>query len=387
MRFKFKCYLFSVGLCIVLTCVIWKIRVTKKIASQNVIVFNGGLNKEFQEDRGIVIQPGGVLAEKTEEIDVGCHKDPSNSPIEICEKVRYRKYQRSDNAAILGNGKCVLNETGDEREKLVLITNFVDFRHDSYRNNMHWLLERTQTSFHVDVEQALEARMTEIIHTLQVNLENNIIESIHVLVQEAESVKFLRSLALSKSEKMVIQMVENVTMFMQFSYACRCLKDRIIVICHQDNVLGAGWDKLQPQVLKSEKIFYSLTRHSALGSKCFASRVYNCGPDETYTGSHDTFVFHVKDDITEEMLKPLSLVTPNMQGQEQLLMYMLETQFGYTVLNPCLTLFVHHQHCVPIRDKGRKNMESLRKGFKTWQKYVGFSELVQKSLTVPNKTL
>eukprot|EP00794_Sanderia_malayensis_P012921 gene12920-14253_t len=359
-------------------------------------MFNDGLSakKKFQEDRGIVIQPGGILAEKTEEIDVGCHKDPSNSSIKICEKFRYRKYQRINNAAILGNGKCVLHETsqkrnvvGDEQEKLVLITNFVDFRHDSYRKNMHWLLERTQTSFHVDVEQALEARMTEIIHTLQCNLENNIIESIHVLVQEEESVKFLRSLGLSKSEKMVIQMVENVTMFMQFSYACRCLKDRIVVICHQDNILGAGWDKLQPRVLKSEKIFYSLTRHSALGSKCFASRVYNCGPNEPYHGSHDAFVFHVKGDITEEMLKPLSLVTSNMQGQEQLLMYMFETQFGYTVLNPCLTLFVHHQHCVPVRDKGRKNMESLRKDFEKWKKWVGFSELVQKNLNIVNKKL
>eukprot|EP00794_Sanderia_malayensis_P010244 gene10244-11296_t len=180
--------------------------------------------------------------------------------METCEKFRYRKYQRTNNGAILRNGKCVLNETGekrnvvgDEREKLVLITNVVDFRYDNYRNNMHWLLERTQTSFHVDVEQALEARMTEIIHTLQSNLENNIIESIHVLVQEAESVKFLRSLGLSKSEKMVIQMVEKVTMFMQFSYACRCLKDRIVVICHQDNILGAGWNKLQPKLGKGKR--------------------------------------------------------------------------------------------------------------------------------------
>ncbi len=39
---------------------------------------------------------------------------------------------------------------------------------------------------------------------------------------------------------------------------------------------------------------------------------------------------------------------------EHILVWMFRKKMGYTVLNPCLTLIVHHQHCVPLREKNRR---------------------------------
>lgn len=261
------------------------------------------------------------------------------------------------------NGKCVsvrpvtdvFNTQNSYRSKHVtLLTNFVDFRHQNYRPNLRFGEHDPPSDYQ------LEERMAEITTTLQSNLQHPNIASIHILVQEWESLQFLRSLDLVNREKMVIQFVnETVTMKMQLIYASRCLAGKIVSISHQDNMFGAGWNRLEPNILKETKILYALTRHSALNSSCKAAKSFVCDDGASYVGSHDTFVFYVRN-ITTDQLKPLDSVTPNLNGMENVLMWLFRDVLGYKVLNPCKILFVHHQHCVSIREKGRRRVNTRK---------------------------
>ena len=259
--------------------------------------------------------------------------------------------------AKLSNGECISvtdTQNSNRSKYLILLTNFVDFRHRNYRSNLR-IGERDPPS-----DYQLEDRMAEIIKTLESNLQHPNIASIHILVREWESVQFLRSLDLVNGENMIIQFVnESVTMKMQLIYASKCLKGNIVSISHQDNMFGAGWDRLQPNILKENKILYALTRHSAWNSNCTAAKSYVCDDGAKYVGSHDTFVFYVQN-ITTSKLKPLDLVTPNLNGMENVLMWLFRDVLGYKLLNPCKILFVHHQHCVSIRDKGRRRVNTRK---------------------------
>ena len=264
--------------------------------------------------------------------------------------------------AKLSYGECVsvrpvtdaLNTQNSSRGKhVILITNFVDFRHRNYRQNLRFEGRDPPSA------NQLEERMAEITTTLQSNLKHPIIASAHIMVGEWESVQFLRSLDLVNRGKILIQFVnETVTMNMQLLYAIRCLKGNIVSISHQDNMFGAGWNQLEPDILKERKIMYALTRHSAFNSSCKDAKRYTCDDDSIgYVGSHDTFVFYVRN-IAADQLKPLDSVTPNLNGMENVLMWLFRDVLGYTLVNPCKTLFIHHQHCVPKREKYRPRVNT-----------------------------
>ncbi len=293
-------------------------------------------------------------------INLGCRKDPQNKTKKICENFEYSEHTQLKtgfNEAVLGNGSRIPRISSQSentgQEKIIWLTNFVDFRHANYRKKMSWKLDDNEFAEGQSiVDNALEARMFEVIDALQKNLEQQMIDTIHILVEEWESIDYLRTLDLTNSGKMVLQFVNgSVTMNKLFLYATKCLKDRIVAISNQDNMMGAGWDQLQPNLLRRNKILYAITRNPSFKSACFVSAGYSCSSGG---GSYDTFIFHVKADITKERLKLMDTVTANTRGMEHVLIWVFRKELGYTVLNLCLTLIVHHQHCVPLRENKRR---------------------------------
>lgn len=76
-------------------------------------------------------------------------------------------------------------------------------------------------------------------------------------------------------------------------------------------------------------------------------------------GSHDVFAYHVKDIFTQDILKILD-IEQNKFGLENYFIWVFQNKLKFKVLNPCLTLYTHHQHCVPLRAKSttRKRMNN-----------------------------
>jgi len=239
----------------------------------------------------------------------------------------------------------------DDSGKFHVLTNFVPFNSKELRKKL--LIDGKPPT-----DQQLEERMSEILECLQKNLNNNNIANVHVLVFGEETIIYLQSLQLQNSRKLILYKNDNwPTILDQLTYASNYLQGRMVVMCHQDNYIGEGWEKVNHTVLKRERLMYALTRHPS-PSKCNGTTTsFHCGEGFPYLGSHDAFVFFVNETIDRQKLVELD-VTPNINGMENVLMWIYKTRLKYRILNPCKVLFVYHMHCIPIRETGRKRINN-----------------------------
>ena len=230
-----------------------------------------------------------------------------------------------------------------------IVTTFVPFDNKDIRSNL-------VVNGKPPTDGQIAARMAEITDCLQRNLNHTKIAFVHVLVFCEETSTYLRSLNLQNSQKLIIHKTnESTTMLQKLMYASKYLQGKIVIICHQDNFIGEGWEQVNHNILKRERLMYALTRHPS-PSKCKATmEAPNCGKGFPYVGSHDAFVFYVNGSLPLHELVELN-VTPNINGMENVLIWIFETKLNYKVLNPCKVLIVYHLHCVAIRDKGRRRI-------------------------------
>ena len=263
--------------------------------------------------------------------------------------------EKENDIPVITNKDGCPNKSGassSSKEKLHLVTNFLFIKHKNYKANLYY-------GYGTLTDDVLDARMMEVLDCLQVNLLHPHIQRVHVLIREKEAVDFLKRMDLKNADKMVIRLTnESVTMKSQLIYASNCLKNSVVAISHQDNKFGSGWERLNSEIFLSKKIVYALTRHTALNISCAGSKgSANCDPGYPYLGSHDTFVFGVTKGFTHEELKPMESVTPNLYGMENVMIWLFK-KLGYKVTNPCPLLHVHHHHCVAVRDKNRKRINT-----------------------------
>ena len=236
--------------------------------------------------------------------------------------------------------------------KFHVVTNFIHFRYGHYQSNLSY-------GYGVLTDDVLHARAMEVVDCIQDNLLHPLIKKVHVLVRERETLNFLKRIDFISGKKMIIQLTdEPVTMKQQLIYASNCLKNEIVAISHQDNKFGQGWERLKPEILLKKKVVYALTRHTALNIACQGSDGSpNCNPGSQYVGSHDTLVFGVTSKFIPSELQIPDLVTPNLNGMENVLIWSFQ-KLGYKVMNPCRVLHVHHHHCVKVREHSRKRVNN-----------------------------
>ena len=254
-------------------------------------------------------------------------------------------------------------ESPSSDTKIELITGFVDLLHPYYRKMLGDLKHISDRP----ANTTMHARHMEVINVLQLNLLHSMIQNVHVVVLSQRIASYLKSLYLKNSEKLIIRVTgKDVGLKEQLEYASECLNGTIVAITNQDNTIGKGWDnKDYIRILKEKKIMYSLTRHSTAtedpkhSSNCTwtQSPYNNCDPGGIYWGSHDTFILQVRRWTSEE-LDGLTNVTPDKPGMENVFMWHFQTIMGYTILNPCQVLFVHHHHCIPVRALNRQRINT-----------------------------
>ena len=232
-----------------------------------------------------------------------------------------------------------------------LVTTFVPYDHEDVRNGL--LINGLPPT-----DQEIKARMAEVFECLRRNLENLFVSHVHVLVMRESTIRRLKMLDFKYMHKLVIHNNSvSPTIKDKIYYATKYLKGKMVILLHQDNFLGPGWEKVNPSVLRKNRLMYALTRHPTNCSASYAAA--HCGDGYPYIGSHDIFVFYVRGDITADKLAELD-VPPNSYGMENVLLWIFKERLGYKVLNPCKVLKVYHKHCIPVRDNWRKRID--RKG-------------------------
>ena len=228
-----------------------------------------------------------------------------------------------------------------------LVTTFVPFDHEDVRKGLF-------INGLPPTDQEIKARMTEVFECLRRNLENQFVSHVHVLVMGESTIRRLKMLDFKYIHKLVIHNnFASPSIKDNIEYATKYLKEKMVILLHQDNFLGPGWEKVNPSVLRENRLMYALTRHPTNCSASYGSA--HCGEGYPYIGSHDIFVFFVRGDITADKLTELD-VPPNSNGMENVLLWIFKERLGYKVLNSCKVLKVYHKHCIPVRDNWRKRI-------------------------------
>ena len=196
-------------------------------------------------------------------------------------------------------------------------------------------------------EDVLSAREKEYVTVLQRNLRHDLVRCIHLLTTNAEEMwQRLKKFDLPKNNKLLVSEVKSIEMVRDvFEYISQNLVGRDVMFVNADIWLGNGFDRIDPQVMCRQRIMYTLTRLITEGESCgsinFCMRFY--------TGSHDSFLFHVTEALPKRALEHLNfrIASP---GMENVLIWVFQKKLNYCTLNPCSILETFHLHCSPIRN-------------------------------------
>ena len=193
------------------------------------------------------------------------------------------------------------------------------------------------------------------------NLNHPLIKNLYILVQHNESVRFLQNIDFKNSSKLVIVLSENgITVKDCFTYIAACLQGEIAMLTNSDITVGEGFEKVDPALLRENKLMYALTRHSTYDK-------YGICDVKLFVGCVDSFLFYVRQFKSTDF-NLLSISQRNEPGLEQVIMYMFHREFGWKVINPCKILKTYHQHQVPAKNyKGKPiNMKKVKNNKGQW---------------------
>ena len=204
---------------------------------------------------------------------------------------------------------------------------------------------------HEGSEQAIKQREQEYMSTLQINLDHDHVKRIHILSNNADKLEQrLMDFQISNRRKLVIAQRKSVKMTRDiYDYISENLVGVDVMFLNGDIYLGDGFDRVDPIVMRKNKIMYTLTRQ--------VKKEESCGErdkclERKYIGSHDTFLFHLTEPIPESALQHLNLEFAS-RGVENVVMWVFKTKLGYCLLNPCTILKTFHLHCSKLRNTNR----------------------------------
>lgn len=181
------------------------------------------------------------------------------------KKIEYFKYLpnltlNKKNKAKIGHGECIppAKMENPKKMKMILMTDFIPYFEKVHRDKSEISGSRPPTDDEID------ARLYEVVETLQLNLNHEHIQAIYVFVDSLTAVDYLSSLNLINSENLVIQhLPKQHTIKTYVEFAAGCFMDRIVVIGQQDILFGKGWDQVSYKVLSESRLMYALTRQPA----------------------------------------------------------------------------------------------------------------------------
>ena len=232
-------------------------------------------------------------------------------------------------------------------------------------------------------DEALLKREKEYMTALQRNLNHDHVRRIHVLTDSGEKLtQRLKKAELSNQSKLLTFELKRIeTTRDVFEYVSQHLVGIDTMFLNGDNYLGSGFDCVDPDVMRKNKIMYAITRQVKKEETC-GEKDYCTGMH--YQGSHDAFLFHLTEPFAEDALKHLEFTFPY-YGMENIVIWIFKTKLKYCVLNPCTILEVFHLHCSSLRNyRGRVN-NANNTGLSPFTKELVCNSSDQVSSTSPNK--
>ncbi|XP_071119025.1 uncharacterized protein [Haliotis cracherodii] len=205
-----------------------------------------------------------------------------------------------------------------------------------------------------------EARAEEYITGLSRTLIHPHIHEVHLLYDQdllPDHVNKKLS-SVSIQQKLFFHYLQNTRQALStFRFAFEKLQGRLVMVTQADVYPERGFDLIDIERLKSERLMYALTRHGRLEESCDMSGDF-CDEGRKFVGSHDTYIFVPQGRLTASAID--SLTTDTMAwGIDLVITWVFQNVLSYRVLNPCKVVFVYHIHCTYIRNTGRQRVNTV----------------------------
>ena len=203
----------------------------------------------------------------------------------------------------------------------------------------------------------LKPRQLEHITVLQRNLNHSLINRVYIMTGNGpDTEEYLHGQDLPNRHKIsVVESKQWYTMRGVFQFISDNLVGKDTMYANGDMYLGNGFENVNATELRENKIFYALSRRGKQEEACKMEDY--CGGDFQYLGSHDVFLFHLKEPIPEVALQKLDFKVPS-SGSENVLIAVFAKMLHYCSLNPCKTLETYHLHCSGIRPGKRERVNT-----------------------------
>ncbi|XP_067679676.1 uncharacterized protein [Haliotis asinina] len=204
-----------------------------------------------------------------------------------------------------------------------------------------------------------EARAEEYITGLTRTLLHPHIQDVHLLYDQDLLPDYVRK-KLSNvpfHRKLFFHYLQNTRQAIStFRFAFEKLQGRLVMVTQADVYPERGFDLIDIERLKSERLMYALTRHGRLEESCDMSGDF-CDEGIKFVGSHDTYIFVPHGYIPPSAIKFLSTDTMAW-GIDLVITWVFQNILSFRVLNPCKVVFVYHIHCTYIRNTGRQRVNT-----------------------------
>jgi len=187
-------------------------------------------------------------------------------------------------------------------------------------------------------------RNNELQLCLKYNLENPLIEKIHLFLDDNDALEYIQKLNNPKIH--VISVGVKPLYSDLFGYAIYHLQDKICMISNSDIYLHSCDINILSKLYEQNTIF-ALTRFEHNMSRIQIKR---------FKGSHDAFIF--KSPIDSSIIDKIKHVQHHW-GSENIVLYELE-EIHMKIYNPCYQIVIVHLHKSNLRENNRHTINYTR---------------------------
>jgi hypothetical protein len=192
-----------------------------------------------------------------------------------------------------------------------------------------------------------EYRNNELKEALKKNIENPIIEKIHLFIDDQNAADYIIKLNCDKIN--IIEIGKKPLYSDLFKYAIDNLQNKICMITNSDIYIHECQQNLINLLYIKSQYVYALTRHEYDFSKPLIDK---------YNGSHDCFIF--RSPIDKNILNNITHVQHHWGAENKVMIEL--TKINKIILNPCIQIKIIHLHKSELREPDRKHI--LVTGFK-----------------------
>jgi len=189
-------------------------------------------------------------------------------------------------------------------------------------------------------------RSNELISALLFNINLDIVEKIHLFVDDEESLSKLNEITNSDKIK-VIGLKKRPKYNDFFNYILENIPDKICMLINSD-IYIKEYDRRVLELLNDNKYLFSITRHE---------HDFTCYWIDNYCGSHDCYIFNSKY-LDKNIINEHTDFNQNLPGIES---HIISTfvKNGFKSFNPCLQIKIIHLHKTNLRSYGEKDWIGL----------------------------